>query len=87
MSKLLFSQTELDFIQKYGTQLKSDVLAAVLKRSLSSVRVKLSKLKIKFDPNSLKENQAPDKVSITLEDGKYFVTVKDFKGALKIVVF
>lgn len=87
MSKLLFSQTELDFIQKYGTQLKSDILAAVLKRSLSSVRVKLSKLKIKFDPNSLKENQAPDKVSVTLEDGKYIVAVKDFKGALKIVVF
>ena len=86
MSKLLFSKAELDFIQKYGTQLKSDVIAAILKRSLSSVRVKLSKLKIKFDSNSLKENQAPNKVSITLEDGKYLITVHDFKGALKIVV-
>lgn len=86
MVKGKFSPKELALFDK-ADQFRSDVVCAVLNRSLNPTRVKLSKSGKVFNPAALKGNSTKMVNVRVSESGQYVVTVSpSLKGALQIIV-
>jgi len=82
--KKKFSLKDIDLLNR-GQEIRSEDIAAVLGRSVNSVRVKLSKMGKVFNSDVLERNQSLSNITVKSEDGKFFVTIGEIKGILKII--
>ena len=80
-----FSEKDINLLNR-GQEIRSEDIAAVLGRSANSVRIKLSKMGKVFNPEILKRNQSLRNITVKSEGGKFFVTIGEIKGILKIIV-
>jgi len=85
-SQVVWSEDEDSFIQ-LGSSISSKKIAALVNRKTSVVRQKLTREKIKFSKNSLKNNNV-DLVTIEEQaDGTYIITIsKEVKGSISLLV-
>jgi len=82
--KKKFSLKDIDLLNR-GQEIRSEDIAAVLGRSVNSVRVKLSKMGKVFNSDILERNQSLSSITVRSKDGKFFVSIGEIKGILKII--